>query len=82
MIRLGQKLLGEGRMDEGIRVLEINAAEDPSSWRARAELADAYERAGNPEKAIAACEEAARLGPENPELQRKLEFLRSLKKEK
>ncbi len=81
MIRLGQRLLGDGRMEEGIRVLEINAAEDPSSWRARAELGEAYERAGNPEKAIAAYEEAVRLSPDNRELTRKLEFLKSLKKE-
>lgn len=80
MIRLGRRLLSDGRMEEGIRVLEINAAEDPRSSKARQELGEAWERAGNPERAIAALQEAIKLSPDNPELVRKIEFLRTLQK--
>jgi predicted choloylglycine hydrolase len=78
MIRLGRRLQSDGKMREGVRVLEINASEDPTSWRARAELAEAYEKAGERDRAVAAWEEAIRLAPDNAELQRRLEFLRSL----
>ncbi len=80
MIRLGRRLLSDGRMEDGIRVLEVNAAEDPRSWKARQELGEAHERSGNPDRAIAAFQEAIKLAPDNPELIRKVEFLQSLKK--
>jgi tetratricopeptide (TPR) repeat protein len=79
MSRLGRKLLSEGRMEEGIKVLEINAAEDPTSWKAREQLADAYERAGKPEQAIRALKEAISLAPDDPERARKLEYLESVR---
>jgi tetratricopeptide (TPR) repeat protein len=77
MIRLGRRLQSDGKMREGVRVLEINAAEDPGSWRARQELAEAYEKAGDRDRAIATFEEAVKMAPDNAELQRRLEFLRA-----
>jgi tetratricopeptide (TPR) repeat protein len=62
LLILGEVLLHENKTDEALSYLNRAVEEQPSSWRAHAILADAYERKGSPDEAIKHAERALELG--------------------
>ncbi len=50
---LGYQLLGEGRIDDAIKIFKVNAGHFPSSPNAFDALSDAYEKAGDDENTLA-----------------------------
>jgi CubicO group peptidase (beta-lactamase class C family) len=62
---LGYQLLGEGRVEDAVRVFERNAEAFPTSSNALDSLGDAYAQAGERERAMASYERATSLDPGN-----------------
>lgn len=73
---LGYRLLGDGRNDQAIAILELNAAAHPQSANVYDSLGEAYEKAGQPGAAARNYRIALRLDPSNANARSKLEQLR------
>jgi len=72
---LGVRLVQEGKTKDSIAVLELAASEDPASWETFYELAKAYARDGQVDRAIKNARMALELNPTDPAVE---EFLRGL----
>jgi tetratricopeptide (TPR) repeat protein len=73
---LGYRLLGQGRMAEGVWVFEFNARRHPDSWNAHDSLGEAYMKSGRTNNAIRSYERSLRLNPENAKAKKMLETMR------
>jgi tetratricopeptide (TPR) repeat protein len=73
---LGYRLLGEGRNDQAIAILELNATAHPESANVYDSLGEAYEKAGQPGAAARNYRIALRLDPSNTNARSRLEQLR------
>jgi tetratricopeptide (TPR) repeat protein len=62
---LGYRLLGAGRYDQAIAVLELNASEHPESANVYDSLGEAYHKAGQPDRAVRNYRKAVQLDPSN-----------------
>jgi Tfp pilus assembly protein PilF len=65
MRELGWDLMSQGKLEEALQVLALNAATYPDSAAAHGMLAEAYERLGEREEALSSCRRALELDPEN-----------------
>jgi hypothetical protein len=65
MTELGYDLMSQGELDGALQVLALNAEMYEASSGAHSALAEAYDRLGNPEKAIECCRTALELDPGN-----------------
>lgn len=72
---LGYRLLGEGRYDQAIAVLELNVSEHPESVNAYDSLGEAYQKAGQTDRAVRSYRKALQLDPSNPNAKARLEQL-------
>ena len=73
---LGNTLLGQGHPDDAIRVLSLNAEQNPRSSFAYSNLANACAAAGKRDLAVQNYEKAHELDPRNREAEQKLKGLR------
>ena len=73
---LGYRLLGQGRIDQAVFVLELNARRHPDSWNAHDSLGEAYAKAERNKDAIRSYRRSLRLNPENANARKMLEALR------
>jgi len=73
---LGYRLLGEGRHEQAIAVLELNAVAHPESANVYDSLGEAYEKAGRPDAAAHNYRKVLRLDPSNSNARSRLEQLR------
>lgn len=62
---MGYHLLAQKRIDEAIKVFELNVQEYPKAWNPYDSLAEAYMNAGKKELAIKNYEKSLELNPEN-----------------
>jgi tetratricopeptide (TPR) repeat protein len=62
---LGYRLLEQGRFDQAIAVLELNAAEHPESPNVYDSLGEAYHKAGHRDRAVRNYRKALELDPSN-----------------
>jgi len=62
---LGYKLLGQGRVDQAIAVLELNVERFPGSWNVYDSLGEACAVRGERERAIALYRRSLELNPDN-----------------
>ena len=65
MIRACHFLLGEGLVEEAVRIFELNVEAYPDSWNAREGLGEAFMAAGQTDLAIQAYEKALEINPDN-----------------
>jgi hypothetical protein len=65
MRELGWDLMSQGQLAAALQVLELNVETYPTSSGAHSMLAEAYDRNGEREKALASCRTALELDPEN-----------------
>ncbi|MBN1938758.1 MAG: class A beta-lactamase-related serine hydrolase [Candidatus Aminicenantes bacterium] len=72
----GYALLGLNRLDEAIKVFELNVDLYPQSWNVYDSLAEALERQGNAEAAVQNYERSLKLNPENAHAVVRLKILR------
>lgn len=72
---LGYRLLGQGRHDQAIAMLELNAAAHPESANVYDSLGEAYEKAGQPEAAARNYRKVLGLDPSNANARSRLEQL-------
>ncbi|HEY8196161.1 MAG TPA: tetratricopeptide repeat protein [Gemmatimonadales bacterium] len=72
---LGYRLLSDGRHEEAIAVLELNAAAHPESANVYDSLGEAYEKAGRPDAAARNYKKVLRLDPSNSDARNRLEQL-------
>jgi tetratricopeptide (TPR) repeat protein len=72
----GNTLLAEGHSQDAIRILSLNAEQNPKSSFAYSNLANAYAAAGQKDLAIQNYEKALELDPRNREAEQKLKELR------
>jgi tetratricopeptide (TPR) repeat protein len=73
---LGYRLLGQGRTDQALFILELNAKRFPGSWNAHDSLGEVYMKAGRTKDAIRSYERSLRLNPANENARKMLEALR------
>jgi len=73
---LGYALMGQSRLDEAIKVFELNVQLYPQSWNVYDSLADAMERKGNDEAAVRNYELSLKLNPDNTKAATHLKILR------
>lgn len=71
--QLGVRLTGEGKLEDAIMFLERNMTEFPDSARVHFELAQAYRKNNNKEKAIAEYEKTLSIDPDHKEARKALE---------
>jgi len=62
---LGYMLMGNKKLDDAIKVFQLNAQEYPQGWNCYDSLAEAYMNAGQKELAIKNYEKSLELNPEN-----------------
>ena len=74
---LGYELMNRGRLPEAVAVFELNVKLHPASANVYDSLAEAYEKAGKRELAVANYEKSLQLNPQN---QNAVEQLRKLRK--
>jgi tetratricopeptide (TPR) repeat protein len=65
LLEAGQRLLNEKKYDEAAVLFQINAAQNPNSFRAYFALGEAYARIGKKELAIENFEKSLRINPKN-----------------
>ena len=65
MRELGWDLMSQGKLEEAVQVLALNAETYASSSAAHSMLAEAYSRVGSREKALDSCRRALELNPTN-----------------
>jgi hypothetical protein len=65
MRELGWDLMSQGRLDAAVKVLALNVEAYPASSGAHSLLAEAYNRVGEREKALAGCRTALQLDSDN-----------------
>ena len=65
MRELGWDLMSQGRLDAAVKVLALNVEAYPASSGAHSLLAEAYNRVGEREKALAGCRTALQLYSDN-----------------
>lgn len=75
---LGLNLLEKGRLQDAVRILELNAREYPQNWNVLDSLGEAYSDAHDVPKAIAAFERSLKLNPDNGNARDRLVGLRKL----
>lgn len=63
--QLGYRLLGEKKIDEAIKVFELNVEEYPKFWNCYDSLGEGYMNAGQKELAIQNYEKSLELNPQN-----------------
>lgn len=63
--QLGYMLLGEKKMDDAIKVLQLNVQEYPKGWNCYDSLAEAYMNSGQKDLAITNYEKSLELNPDN-----------------
>ena len=73
---LGYRLLGAGRHDQALAVLELNASEHPQSANVYDSLGEAYLKAGQPDHAARNYRKLLELDPSNANAKNVLEQLR------
>jgi tetratricopeptide (TPR) repeat protein len=73
---LGGSLKAKGKVDDAIRIFQLNVQQNPNSSFAYSSLADAYAAAGQRDLAIQNYEKAVQLEPRNREADQKLKELR------
>jgi predicted alpha/beta superfamily hydrolase/predicted Zn-dependent protease len=73
---LGYRLLGQGRVEQAVFVLEANARCYPDSWNAHDSLGEAYVKAGRTKDAVRSYERSLRLNPDNANAKKMIEKLR------
>jgi predicted alpha/beta superfamily hydrolase len=73
---LGYRLLRQGRTEQALFILELNAKRFPDSWNAHDSLGEAYMKAGRTKDAIRSYERSLRLNPANENARKTLEALR------
>jgi Tol biopolymer transport system component len=61
----GYRLMGEGRIDEAVAVLEIAVQRFPDAWNAWDSLGEAYRYAGEKELSVRSYEKSLELNPDN-----------------
>ncbi len=76
---LGYQLLGMNKIDEAIRVFQLNAAAFPASFNVYDSLAEAYMKKGNKELAIESYQKSLELNPNNVNALEKLKELKGKK---
>ena len=77
MNRAGYFLLGEGLVEEAIRIFQLNVEAYPDSWNVHDSLGEAYMAAGQTGLAIQSYEKALEINPDNDNAISMLEKLRS-----
>jgi len=77
----GYRFLGEGRVDEAIRLFEFNTELFPDSWNTWDSLGEGLMTAGRYDEAIARYERSLQVNPSNENGVRMLERIRKLKKD-
>jgi tetratricopeptide (TPR) repeat protein len=73
----GYFLLGEGLVEEAIRIFQLNVEAYPDSWNVHDSLGEAYMEAGQTGLAIHSYEKALEINPDNDNAISMLEKLRS-----
>jgi tetratricopeptide (TPR) repeat protein len=73
---MGNRLLGQGRVDQALFIFEANARRHPESWNAHDSLGGAYLKAGRTRDAVRSYERSLRLNPNNTNAKKMLETLR------
>jgi tetratricopeptide (TPR) repeat protein len=63
--QLGYNLMGDKKLDEAIKVFQLNVQEYPQGWNCYDSLAEAYMNAGQKELAIKNYEKSLELNPDN-----------------
>ena len=76
MNRIGYELMNQNRIDDAIKIFQLNISEYPDAWNPYTSLAEAYEREGNTDQAITYYEKALKLNPEEKRIQKKLNDLK------
>ena len=77
----GYFLLGEGLVEEAIRIFQLNVADYPDSWNVYDSLGEAYMEAGQLEPAISNYEKSLQMNPDNTNAVRMLESIRIMQNE-
>ncbi len=62
---LGYMMLGDGKLDDAIKTLELNAREYPNGWNCYDSLGEAHMKAGKTDLAIKNYEKSLELNPNN-----------------
>jgi CubicO group peptidase (beta-lactamase class C family) len=62
---LGYALMGENKLDDAIKVFQLNVQEYPQGWNCYDSLGEAYMKAGQKELAIQNYEKSVELNPQN-----------------
>jgi len=73
---LGYRLLGQGRPEQAVFILELNARRHPDSWNAHDSLGEAYLKAGRTKDAVQSYERSLAINPDNSNAKKMLETLR------
>ncbi len=73
---LGYRLLEERRYDQAIAIFELNASEHPESANTYDSLGEAYQKAGQPDRAARSYRKVLQLDPSNSNARSMLEQLR------
>ncbi len=73
----GYFLLGEGLVEEAIRIFQLNVEAYPDSWNVHQGHAEAYMEAAETDLAIQSYEKALEINPDNDNAISMLEKLRS-----
>lgn len=61
----GYELLRKGENKKAIRIFRLNTEENPNSWNVHDSLGEAYEAAGEPDKAVESYQISLSLNPDN-----------------
>jgi Tfp pilus assembly protein PilF len=64
--RLGYRVMGAGHLEDAMALFELNVAEFPDSWNAYDSLAEAFETAGKPDRALELYRKSLSLNPSSP----------------
>ena len=76
LYQLGNYLIEKGRLQEAIKILEVNASEYPGDWLTFDGLGESNYKAGNKKEAIKYYEISLKLNPDNPKTIQQLQLLK------
>ncbi|MBU1101613.1 MAG: FKBP-type peptidyl-prolyl cis-trans isomerase [Bacteroidetes bacterium] len=78
--RLGYMLMGEGMLDESVKILSLNVSEYPDSWNVYDSLGEALMNAGEKMESMKMFEKSLELNPDNASGRKNLQKLRNSNK--